>query len=189
MHLPPASREPPLGRSFNHFVPAGRARHTFPIPVGQDELEGFSRSVFLDSSTSHVAHSREFGDTREVNLSASGPVGKPSPLTRAQPERKLVAAPGPRGGAMSDTPEGESLVCVADVEIDAVAPASSGFVLSGRGRDGADYRLEVTLEMPMNSKTRAVVAELLSQSHFRVSRRARPSLRGGPRSRKSAAAG
>ena len=90
---------------------------------------------------------------------------------------------------MNDTPEGESLVCVADVEIDAVAPASSGFVLSGRGRDGADYRLEVTLEMPMNSKTRAVVAELLSQSDFRLFRQARPSLRGGPPSRKNAAAG
>jgi len=68
-------------------------------------------------------------------------------------------------------------------------PTSSGFVLSGRGKDGADYRLEVTLEMPMDAKTRSVVAELLSQSDFKLSRPTRPSLRSGPASRKNATAG
>jgi hypothetical protein len=86
---------------------------------------------------------------------------------------------------MSDTPEGDAFVRVADIEIDAVAPAALGFLLTGRGQDRADYRLEMTIEMPMNPETRAVVAELLSQSDFRLSRRARPPL-GAGRARKAA---
>jgi len=63
-------------------------------------------------------------------------------------------------------------VSVAEVEIDAVHPGRSGFVLTGRGRDRADYRLEMELEMPVDQRTRAVLAELLAQSDWRILRRA-----------------
>jgi len=61
---------------------------------------------------------------------------------------------------------------VADVEIDAVQPERTGFVLTGRGQDRADYRLEMVLEMPIDQRTRAVLGELLAQSEWRILRRA-----------------
>lgn len=67
----------------------------------------------------------------------------------------------------------DQFVSVADVEIDAVRPGRSGFVLEGRGRDGADYRLEMHLDIPVDERTRSVLAELLSQSEWLISRRAR----------------
>jgi hypothetical protein len=66
----------------------------------------------------------------------------------------------------------QGFVSVADVEVDAVHPGRSGFVLTGRGRDRAEYRLEMELEMPVDQRTRAVLAELLAQSDWRVLRRA-----------------
>ncbi|NIM48148.1 MAG: hypothetical protein GTN78_20715 [Gemmatimonadales bacterium] len=66
----------------------------------------------------------------------------------------------------------EGYVKVAEVEIDAVQPARSGFVLTGRGQDRADYRLEMELDMPIDRQTRAVLGELLAQSEWRVLRRA-----------------
>lgn len=72
---------------------------------------------------------------------------------------------------------GEEFVHVAEVEIDAVQPAKSGFVLTGRGRDGADYRLAMELEMPIDQRTRHVLAELLAQSDWRILRRARDPFR------------
>ena len=71
----------------------------------------------------------------------------------------------------SDDPGGD-FVKVAEVEIDAVQPGRAGFVLTGRGSDGADYQLEVDLEMPVDQRTRAVLAELLAQSDWRIQRRA-----------------
>ncbi len=68
-------------------------------------------------------------------------------------------------------------VNVAEVEIDAVQPGRSGFVLTGRGRDRADYRLEMELEMPIDHQTRQVLGELLAQSDWRVMRRAPEPLR------------
>lgn len=73
---------------------------------------------------------------------------------------------------MSQSFPSNDFVSVADIEVDAVQPASSGFVLVGRGRDRADYRLEVRLEMPVDLRTRAVVSEILSQSGLRLWRRA-----------------
>ncbi len=69
-----------------------------------------------------------------------------------------------------ETPE--SYVSVAEVEIDAVMPAQAGFVLTGRGRDGADYRFEMALEMPIDERTRTILGGLLAQSEWRVLRRA-----------------
>jgi len=67
---------------------------------------------------------------------------------------------------------GHGYVNVAEIEIDAVHPGRSGFVLTGRGVDRADYRLEMVLEMPIDQRTKAVLAELLAQSDWRVQRRA-----------------
>jgi hypothetical protein len=66
---------------------------------------------------------------------------------------------------------------VAEVEIDAVQPARGGFVLRGTGRDSAEYRLEVHFDMPVDHKTHAVLGEILSQSEWRISRRAATVLR------------
>lgn len=71
----------------------------------------------------------------------------------------------------------EGYVNVAEVEIDAVQPVRSGFVLTGRGSDRADYRLEVELEMPIDQRTRQVMGEVLAQSDWRVLRRAPQPLR------------
>ncbi|KPK02689.1 MAG: hypothetical protein AMS20_11735 [Gemmatimonas sp. SG8_28] len=67
---------------------------------------------------------------------------------------------------------GHDYVSVAEIEIDAVHPGRSGFVLTGRGIDRADYRLELVLEMPVDQRTKAVLAELLAQSDWRIQRRA-----------------
>lgn len=76
-------------------------------------------------------------------------------------------------------------VNVADVEIDAVQPGRAGFVLTGRGQDRADYRIEIELEMPVDERTRAVLAELLAQSEWRIQRRAHQPFRPSrPKSRK-----
>ncbi|MGD8727554.1 MAG: hypothetical protein PVH40_07910 [Gemmatimonadales bacterium] len=80
-------------------------------------------------------------------------------------------------------------VNVAEVEIDAVQPGRSGFVLTGRGRDRAEYRLEIDLEMPTDQRTRAVLGELLAQSDWRILRRAAQPFRPGrPRTKRKSTA-
>ncbi|HKI93961.1 MAG TPA: hypothetical protein VJ992_01600 [Gemmatimonadales bacterium] len=65
---------------------------------------------------------------------------------------------------------------IADLSIETVRPLPHGFALEGRGVDGADYRLEMDLELPVDRRTRTVLAELLAQSDWRVARRAPPPL-------------
>lgn len=77
---------------------------------------------------------------------------------------------------VADQGGGASYVPVADVSIDTVRPVSAGFALEGRGSDGADYRLELHLDLPVSARTRAVLGEMLAQSEWRVSRRVRPLL-------------
>jgi hypothetical protein len=72
----------------------------------------------------------------------------------------------------SPTPPDGGFVSLAEVEVDAVQPRRSGFLLTGRGRDSAEYRLEMELDMPIDHQTRAVLGELLAQSEWRVWRRA-----------------
>ena len=67
-----------------------------------------------------------------------------------------------------------SFISMAEVEVDAVVPSSEGFVLEGQGADGAQYRLELHLDVPVDRRTRQVLAGLLSQSEWRVLRRATP---------------
>jgi hypothetical protein len=66
---------------------------------------------------------------------------------------------------------------VAEIEIDSVQPAGAGFVLRGAGKDSAEYRLDVHFDLPVDHKTHAVLAEILSQSEWRVWRRVPTMLR------------
>jgi len=74
--------------------------------------------------------------------------------------------------------DAHSFVQVAEVEVDAVVPARSGLVLDGRGADGAEYRLELHLDLPVDQRTQRVLAELLAQSEWRIARRVAPPVRG-----------
>jgi hypothetical protein len=62
---------------------------------------------------------------------------------------------------------------VATIAIDAVAPTTRGFTLTGRGTppDRGWYKLELHFELPLDPRTRSVVGELLSQSDVAISRR------------------
>ncbi len=60
---------------------------------------------------------------------------------------------------------------VAEVEVDAVEPSSSGFVLRGSGADSAEYRMDMHLDIRVDPKTRAVLSEIFSQSVWRIWRR------------------
>jgi len=77
--------------------------------------------------------------------------------------------------AAKDT--GEDFVPVADIEVEAVRPEKGGFVLQGRGADRADYRIEMNLEIPVDRQTQAVLGEILTQSEFKLRRRAPASMR------------
>ena len=82
-------------------------------------------------------------------------------------------------------PEAESTP-VADIEIDEVGPAEAGFLLKGRGSDGANYQLHVHLDIPVDRRTWTVVAELLSQSEVRIWRNSPKPLRDPKRKRRNA---
>ena len=75
---------------------------------------------------------------------------------------------------------------VADVEVSAVRPQKTGFLLSGTGADRADYRVELELEVPVDQRTRTVLGEILSQSRWRISRRAPQALRHAARTPRQA---
>jgi hypothetical protein len=69
--------------------------------------------------------------------------------------------------------QGESgYVAVVDIEIEAVQPGRSGFVLQGRGADRAEYRLEMHMDFPVDQRTQTVLGEMLAQSEWRILRRA-----------------
>lgn len=72
-----------------------------------------------------------------------------------------MEAPGP----------GPRFVPVAEIEVDAVLPTRAGFRLEGRGADGADYQLELHLDLPVDQRTQQVLAELFSQSELKISRK------------------
>lgn len=66
---------------------------------------------------------------------------------------------------------------LAEIEVDEVKPERGGFTLTGQGPDRAEYRLDVHFELPLDSRTRAVLGELLSHSELVISRRAARSRR------------
>jgi hypothetical protein len=71
----------------------------------------------------------------------------------------------------------DGYVPVANVEVTAVMPQSAGFRLQGVGADGADYLMEMHLDMPIDQRTRAVLGEILSQSEWVLYRRAQVPLK------------
>ena len=71
----------------------------------------------------------------------------------------------------------DGYVPVASVEVTAVVPQSAGFRLQGHGADGAEYLMEMHLDMPIDQRTRAVLGEILSQSEWVVYRRAQEPLK------------
>jgi hypothetical protein len=66
----------------------------------------------------------------------------------------------------------DGYVPVANLEVTTVLPHPEGFQLQGVGADGADYLLEMHVGMSIDQRTRAVLGEILSQSEWRVFRRA-----------------
>src|SRR5256884_8740448 len=68
-----------------------------------------------------------------------------------------------------DHPQYEPL---AQIEVDAAKPEPQGFTLTGQGPDHAEYQLDLRFEMPLDSRTRTVLGELLSHSDLTISRRA-----------------
>jgi hypothetical protein len=74
--------------------------------------------------------------------------------------------------------DAQPFVQMAEVEVEVVAPSQSGFVLDGRGADGADYRLELHLDLPVDQRTQRVLAGLLAQSEWRIARRVTPAAGG-----------
>lgn len=83
------------------------------------------------------------------------------------------------GSSQSDQP-----VLVADVEVTAVRPGRTEFVLQGRGTDRSEYRLEMHLDVPVDQKTSVVLGELFAQSEWRVWRSVRsPIAAPNPRTR------
>jgi len=72
----------------------------------------------------------------------------------------------------------DTYVPVANIEVTSVVPLPAGFRLQGFGADGADYRLDMHLDMPLDQRTRAVLGEMLSQSEWQVFRRAEQALTG-----------
>ena len=85
-------------------------------------------------------------------------------------------------------PPDPNFVPVAELEVDSVEPARSGFVLRGFGVDSAEYRLDLHLDLPVDSKTQAVLGGILSQSEWRIWRRAPRQLRTRPARRTSSPA-
>lgn len=76
---------------------------------------------------------------------------------------------------MATPPHG--YVSVAKLEVTTVRPHAGGFQLQGTGADGADYVLEMHIDIPIDQRTRSVLGEILSQSEWRVLRRARQPLK------------
>ncbi len=60
---------------------------------------------------------------------------------------------------------------ITTVAIDAVSPSDRGFTLTGQGADRTEYRLDMHFDLPLDPRTRTVLAELLSQSDLTISRR------------------
>lgn len=173
MRIPSRLGQPALRNSLNGCVPAGGTGQVFPVTVREDELEGFRGPVLLDATTSHFQDSRrelEWGIYARRRGGANA--GRLRVLTAA-PGRRTLAQASAQGASMSPPePADRDYVPVAEVEVDSVLPEGHAFVLTGRGQDRAEYRLEMTLEMPIDQRTRTVIGEILSQSQWRLWRRA-----------------
>jgi len=72
---------------------------------------------------------------------------------------------------------------VANVQVDSVMPRENGFVVQASGEDSAEYLIDLNLDMPIDRRTQTVVGEILSQSEWRIWRRARQPLKPRVRTR------
>jgi hypothetical protein len=63
---------------------------------------------------------------------------------------------------------------LADIAVEVVQPVPRGFALLGEGPEGAEYQVDLHFGMPLDSRTRAVLGELLSQADITISRKAPP---------------
>ena len=79
--------------------------------------------------------------------------------------------------AVQTTHTPDDFVTVANVQVDSVTPHPSGFLVMASGEDYAEYRLDMHVGLPLDSRTQAVVGEILSQSEWRLSRRTRQPLK------------
>ncbi len=77
----------------------------------------------------------------------------------------------------------EGYLPVANVQVDSVTPRDNGFVIQANGEDSAEYLIDLNLDMPIDQRTRRVVGEILSQSEWRLWRRARQPLKRRVRTR------
>jgi hypothetical protein len=66
---------------------------------------------------------------------------------------------------------GPRFIPVADIEVDSVVPTKSGYRLQGQAADGADYQIELHLDLPIDQRTQQVLGEFLSQSELKISRK------------------
>ena len=66
---------------------------------------------------------------------------------------------------------GDGFTLVAEIPIEEVRTAAAKVVLQGYGSDHQEYRLDLHFDIPVDAKTRKVLAELMSQDEVRVSRR------------------
>jgi hypothetical protein len=73
---------------------------------------------------------------------------------------------------------------IAEIAVEEVRADQGGFTLTGRGRDRAPYQLGLRFEMPLDSRTRAVLGELLSQAELTIARRTPPPRGTGLRARR-----
>jgi hypothetical protein len=81
--------------------------------------------------------------------------------------------------------DGAEFQPLAEIEVEQVHPEQQGFTLTGQGAgaDHADYHVDVRFELPLDSRTRSVLGELLSHAELSISRRsagvghAQPALR------------
>lgn len=62
---------------------------------------------------------------------------------------------------------------LAEIQVDEVLPQRRGFTMIGTG-GRTSYRLELRLGFPLDTRTRRVLGELLSQSEWRISQLGAP---------------
>ena len=76
---------------------------------------------------------------------------------------------------------------LAEIEVDAARPELQGFTLTVQGPDHTEYQLDLRFGMPLDSRTRSVLGELLSHSDLIISRRSAGPLAAALRARRERA--
>jgi len=121
--------------------------------ISCDERQRLRRPVFFDSASTH-GHSPLFEIYTGQGFDALASGGYLSPQQEVAMDRPVFQP-------------------LAEIEIDAVTPSNHGFTLTGQGAgpDRAEYRVDLHFELPLDSRTRTVLGELLSQADITISRR------------------